>query len=224
MNNKNTLDKKTITYKGKFREKGITLIALVVTIIILLILAGVTLNIALSQDGLFSKTQEAVDKYKQAQEDEELEIEKIEYAVDGKDITKVETISNKEDFKKFRDEVNTGDKSFENTLVKLYCDVDLSEETWEPIGTEAHPFNGVFNGNGYKITNLTINSNDEYQGLFGYSKGIIKKVGIESGSIKGGNFSGGIVAHNEGLVSNCYNKAEILVENLTNGSIGGIVR
>ena len=54
----------------KLKEKGITLIALVVTIIILLILAGVTLNMALSGDGLFSKARNAADKYKKAQEDE----------------------------------------------------------------------------------------------------------------------------------------------------------
>ena len=71
------LDKKILNFKSKkitkkksLQEKGITLIALVVTIIILLILAGVTLNIALSDNGLFSKTKEAAEKYKKAQEDE----------------------------------------------------------------------------------------------------------------------------------------------------------
>ncbi len=54
----------------KLKEKGITLIALVVTIIILLILAGVTLNMALSGDGLFSRARNATEKYKKAQEDE----------------------------------------------------------------------------------------------------------------------------------------------------------
>ena len=59
------------------KEKGITLIALVVTIIILLILAGVTLNIALSDGGLFNKTQEAAEKYKQAQSDEQEMVRQI---------------------------------------------------------------------------------------------------------------------------------------------------
>ena len=39
--------------KVNYKEKGITLIALVITIILLLILAGVTLSTALSQNGLF---------------------------------------------------------------------------------------------------------------------------------------------------------------------------
>ena len=57
--------------KQKLKEKGITLIALVVTIIILLILAGVTLNMALSGDGLFSRARQAAEKYKKAQKDEQ---------------------------------------------------------------------------------------------------------------------------------------------------------
>lgn len=52
------------------KEKGITLIALVVTIIILLILAGVTLSLALNDNGLFDKTKDAADKYSQQQDEE----------------------------------------------------------------------------------------------------------------------------------------------------------
>ena len=74
---KNQISKNELSKKKSLQEKGITLIALVVTIIILLILAGVTLNMALSQDGLFSKTQEAADEYKQAQSDEEEMIRQI---------------------------------------------------------------------------------------------------------------------------------------------------
>ena len=76
--NENQMSKNELSRKISLREKGITLIALVVTIIILLILAGVTLNMALSDNGLFSKTKEAVEKYKQAQSDEEEAIKEIE--------------------------------------------------------------------------------------------------------------------------------------------------
>ena len=50
---------KEIKRRKSLKEKGITLIALVVTIIILLILAGVTLNIALSGNGLFERAKDA---------------------------------------------------------------------------------------------------------------------------------------------------------------------
>lgn len=45
------------------KEKGITLIALVVTIIILLILAGVTISLAITNGGLFDKTRSAANQY-----------------------------------------------------------------------------------------------------------------------------------------------------------------
>ena len=51
------------------REKGITLVALVITIIILLILAGVTINIIIN-GGLIKQAQNATDIYKQAQGEE----------------------------------------------------------------------------------------------------------------------------------------------------------
>ncbi len=59
------------------KEQGITLVALVVTIIILLILAGVTLNIALSENGIFNKTKQAVEKYEESQNKELNDIEKL---------------------------------------------------------------------------------------------------------------------------------------------------
>ncbi len=52
------------------KEKGITLIALVVTIIILLILAGVTLSLALNQEGLFNRARNAGEQYEAAQKNE----------------------------------------------------------------------------------------------------------------------------------------------------------
>ena len=70
------------------KQKGITLIALVVTIVILLILAGVTINMALSENGLFSKARNAADQYKKAQDDEKTEENtesKIENSTENKE-------------------------------------------------------------------------------------------------------------------------------------------
>ena len=49
------------------KEKGITLMALVVTIIVLIILAGVTLNIVLDQNVIISKTQQAKEEWNEAE-------------------------------------------------------------------------------------------------------------------------------------------------------------
>ena len=59
-------------------EKGITLVALVVTIIVLIILAGVTLNIVLDQDGIINKAQQATGDYDNAQKAEQELLGEIE--------------------------------------------------------------------------------------------------------------------------------------------------
>lgn len=58
----------------KKQTKGITLIALVITIIILLILAGITINLTVGQRGILTRAQEAGRNYQEAakREDEEL--------------------------------------------------------------------------------------------------------------------------------------------------------
>ena len=62
--------------KQRRSEGGITLIALVVTIIILLILAGVTLGMVLSDGGLIDKTKESISEHERAQEKEQEELGK----------------------------------------------------------------------------------------------------------------------------------------------------
>ena len=61
-------------FKTKFKEnKGITLIALVVTIIVLLILAGISINALAGQNGILNRTTSAKQKTEEAQVQEELE-------------------------------------------------------------------------------------------------------------------------------------------------------
>ena len=46
-------------------SKGITLVALVVTIVVLLILAGISINMVLGENGLIAKAKEARNAYEQ---------------------------------------------------------------------------------------------------------------------------------------------------------------
>ena len=66
--------------KGK---NGITLIALVVTIVVLLILAGVTITYALSNNGIFERAKEARDKWQNAQNEEEMQIAKYSNQIES---------------------------------------------------------------------------------------------------------------------------------------------
>ena len=92
-------------------------------------------------------------------------------------------ITTAEELKWFRDEVNRGRN---NICAKISDEVDvidmstvchvedksqnLEEVSWEPIGnTSNNSYEGTFDGNYKTITNLYINANQEYSGLFGYT-------------------------------------------------------
>ena len=59
-------------------NKAITLIALVITIIVLIILTGVAINLAFGQNGLVAKAKQASENYRIAKEKEELELEIVD--------------------------------------------------------------------------------------------------------------------------------------------------
>ena len=62
---------------NKKLNAGITLIALVITIVVLIILAAVAINLSMGENGLFSRARFAKESYKNAQDKEETDIEKI---------------------------------------------------------------------------------------------------------------------------------------------------
>ena len=72
-----------MTRKTSKREKGITLIALIVTIIVLLILAGVTINLAVNNQGIFNKAKTATRAYKNASEEEQTELNEIDKEIES---------------------------------------------------------------------------------------------------------------------------------------------
>lgn len=65
-------------------NKAITLVALIITIIILLILAGVSLSMVLGDNGLINKAQSSVDKYQQSANNEQDFLNAIEEYIDLK--------------------------------------------------------------------------------------------------------------------------------------------
>ena len=54
----------------------------------------------------------------------------------------------------------------------LLNDIDMKAmDTWLPIGSNATPFTGSFDGQGHSILNLTVKTNKSYSGLFGKTSG-----------------------------------------------------
>ncbi len=62
--------------------------------------------------------------------------------------------------------VNGGKTDINITLEK---NIDLTGKDWTPIGTDYdNAYTGTFDGGGHTITGLTVTTNDQYAGLFGY--------------------------------------------------------
>ena len=88
-------------YKNTIRiTSGITLIALVVTIVVLLILAGITISLVFSENGIISKAREAAEKTNQAVINEQKQlnslIEELEKE-NERETAKIEVIGRGED-------------------------------------------------------------------------------------------------------------------------------
>lgn len=66
----------------KIKNKGITLIALVITIIVLIILASVSINLLLSENGLLVKSRQSAEMYEQEAVKEKLSAKLLEYQMD----------------------------------------------------------------------------------------------------------------------------------------------
>ena len=66
----------------KYGKKGITLISLVVTIIVLLILAGITISMLFGENGLLNRATDATEEYSKAEAKEKVELLLSEYVID----------------------------------------------------------------------------------------------------------------------------------------------
>ena len=69
----------------KKQENGITLIALVITIIVMLILTGVTISLLLEEDGIINKAKQARIEQKKAEARDRVELYSVEYYIENSD-------------------------------------------------------------------------------------------------------------------------------------------
>lgn len=141
-----------------------------------------------------------------------------------------------EDLIKLRDDVNRGN-TYEYRKIMLAADLDLTENCaesgWTPIGTEDHPFDGLFEGNGHTIKGITISSQNTESGLFGYTeyKSSISDLTVEASVTASTNtnkshYAGAVVGKNNGIVENCISAGEITASGRAASGgiiIGGIV-
>ena len=133
----------------KKNNKGITLIALIITIIILLILAGISIS-ALTSTGLFEKAKEAKQKSENAQEEEHTilenygdEIDKIVGSRDQVTISKeeYETLKNANSYSTEEKEVGTWIDGSKLYKVSIPCNMQFSGRNWYSFDLGLSKFN-----------------------------------------------------------------------------------
>jgi hypothetical protein len=95
---------------------------------------------------------------------------------------------------------------------------------WTPIGRVYgfKKFNGTFDGNGFAISGIYINSASDYMGLFGRlnSSGDVKNLGVTASYIKGNFYIGGIAGGNVGTIKDCYFIGTVTGEEVVGGIAG----
>ena len=120
--------------------------------------------------------------------------------------------------------VNGGKTDINITLDK---NIDLTGKDWTPIGTDYdNSYKGTFDGGGHTITGLTVTTNDQFVGLFGYLNraGTVKNVVMEgvqitSNQIYGGSI-GGVVGYSWGTIENCSVSGSVSGTDCVGGVVG----
>ena len=215
-------------------NKGMTIITLAVTIIVLIILAGVSINMLVGDNGIIKKAQEAKENMESVQIEEQKNLNELYWQMDnGLDLggdfsenncTNCILIYTKEQLIAFRDRVNGGD-TCEGKTIKLMSDIDLNgseSDQWIPMTQ----FAGIFDGNYHSIKNLYMNS-DKYNYLSLFTEltetAIVRNLKIENCHIENtyhtltsensyynaGNSVSAICAINRGMISNIWVKGSI---------------
>ena len=142
--------------------KGITLVALVVTIVVLLILAGVSINLVLGNNGIITKAKEAAEKTAEAQEKEMTERNLLEqelenslatptpkpqptdgvkipagfYYVGGTKTSGIVISDNENDKDKYKNKADVGTDLLGNQYVWIPCTTDNTSSDLQYTRTE----------------------------------------------------------------------------------------
>lgn len=224
-------------------SKGITLVALVITIIILIILAGVSINLVLGENGMFTMAQRAKQETEDAMDKEERDLKRLEELISGEapqvvDKTPGELsgegteskpylIESIEDLVAFSNKVNAGD-NYDGKNVKLTISLDFQSEK-SYIDAQRKDFKDI-NGNSIEEglkTELTTgtgfkpigNSSHKFNGIFDGDNCTISNLYLNTTGDNVGLF--GYIDSESNIKNLLLTNANINVNGLNIGSLVG---
>ena len=213
------------------KNKGITLIALVVTIIVLLILAGISISMLMGQNGILNRAAEAKEKTVLSNNNEKHDLVKMEELInDNLDEEKVEQINDEnpgileqeasdnngyiinsiEDFVVFSYNVTNGD-TYEGKTIKLGVNLDFNStksynnafrEDYGEYGYEGELRENLISKIGWNSIGNKININqNSFKGTFDGNNKCIYNLYIKNKNINETKFIG-LFANNQGIIKN----------------------
>jgi len=145
------------------RERGITLIALVITIIVLLILAGVGIQMLVGDNGLLTQAQNAKTEFANAAEKEKDNLSALDYEMAKLQNDPDAVGKTQDEFllgKRYGDPVEIGD------TVNYNAGVDGYDGGWKVLGVEGNKV--------LLLSTKIVESDFELKGIDGYNNGISK--------------------------------------------------
>ena len=110
--------------------------------------------------------------------------------------------------------------------ITLNTNINLTGKGWTPIGTSFdNSYKGTFDGGGHTITGLTVTTNDQFVGLFGYLNraGMVKNVVMEGIQITSNHMfgcTGGVVGYSWGTIENCSVSGSVSGTDCVGGVVG----
>jgi|GEM_PF-845083 len=95
-------------------------------------------------------------------------------------------------------------------------------EGFEPIGGEADPFTGTFDGSGHVIDGLYIDQNGDHVGLFGSvgSTGRLTHIGLDAVNVTGNEYVGGVVGKSAGEIDRSWVSGDVTGDDYVGGLVG----
>lgn len=156
-NNSKTVKNKITVGTGLEYARGITLIALVITIIVLLILASVAINLTLGDNGIFRKSKEAKTKYEVAQYIDRIEAARGAVAIEYEGIVTLDTWIEQIYVEKIVPRGNITKKNEESAIVETeegYL-IEITADKVRYIENSSDPEQPIKK----EITNITLDKN-----------------------------------------------------------------
>ena len=111
-----------------------------------------------------------------------------------------------------------GKNELEGYVITLTNDIYLNNVEWTQIGQSSiyQQFKGTFDGNGHTIYGLNISSGTGLFGAIG-DCGTVKKLTVEGNINTSDMFVGGISGRNDGTISECCSKINVIAEKYVGG-------